>query len=295
VLKPGIRRIPGFFIFLAINVAAFAGSARGFYVFLESNTVKEGGIIKLTIGAPKAARAADIEFMGKTYPAFFKGYKVNDRDMVYTAMVPVALGTKGRQKLTIKVLMPQGIEHKDENINIKKILEVKSEVKTGGRMNKELLETLRRENRIIHAAVEPVTAVRYELPFINPAEGEISTVFGASRSYDGGEAGWRHKGIDIAAKTGTNVKASNHGTVVLAAAGKAYGNSVIVDHGGGIYTLYFHMHRLFVKKGDRVAKGDVIGTVGSTGLSTGPHLHYQMDLFSVPVNPAELSEIKQKN
>lgn len=276
----------GFIVLLAVF---FSAPVFSFYVILESNTVKEGGIIKVKIGAPQGAKAADIIFLDEKYPAFFKGFKVNEREMVYTAMVPVPLGTKGKKVMKIRVLLPGGIEEKEEKITVKKIMEIKSEVSTGGQMNPALLEALRKENNIIRLYVEKVSPVKYELPFINPVQaGEISTTFGAARSYDEGEAAWRHKGVDLAAKTGTPVKASNHGTVLMAARGKAYGNAVIVDHGGGIMTLYFHMDKLYAKAGDKVAKGDVVGAVGSTGLSTGPHLHFQMDLFKVAVNPNEL-------
>jgi murein DD-endopeptidase MepM/ murein hydrolase activator NlpD len=288
-LKSLRRRISFWFpCWLALAAFVFAAPVFSFYEILESNTVKEGGIIKIKIGAPEGAKAADLVFLDEKYPAFFKGYKVNEREMVYTAMVPVPLGTKGRKTLNIRVLLAGGIEEKEEKISVKKIMEIKSEVSTGGQMNKELLDALRNENKIIYLYVGKVTPVKYDMPFIMPVEGEISTTFGASRSYDEGEAAWRHKGLDIAAKEGTPVKASNNGTVVMSARGKAYGNSIIIDHGGGIFTLYFHMQTRFAKAGDKVAKGDVIGAVGSTGLSTGPHCHFQTDLFRVQVNPNEL-------
>jgi murein DD-endopeptidase MepM/ murein hydrolase activator NlpD len=274
--------LPGIFIFW------FAVSGFSFYEILESNTVKEGGIIKVKIGAPQSAKAADIIFLGQNYPAFFKGYELKERQLVYTAMVPVPLGTSGREKLIVRCLIDTGIAVKEEKIKVKKLKEEKSEVDTAGQMGAELLDVLGKENKIIHAYVEKVTPVKYELPFLMPVQGEISTNFGASRDYDKGVAAWRHKGIDIAAKEGTSVKASNNGTVVMAARGKAYGNSVIIDHGGGIFTLYFHLQKMYVKIGYKVAKGDIIGAVGHTGLATGPHLHFQTDLFKVPVNPNEL-------
>jgi murein DD-endopeptidase MepM/ murein hydrolase activator NlpD len=275
-------------ILLMLTLFALSAPLHAFYEILESNTVKEGGIIKIKIGAPQSAKAADIIFLGNKYPAFFRGYEVKDREMVYTAMVPVPLGTSGREKLVIRCMLDTGITQNEEKIKVKKLKEEKSEVDTGGQMSRELLDAIEKENKVIHAYVEKVTPVKYELPFLTPVHGIISTAFGASRDYDKGAAAWRHKGVDIAAKEGTSIKASNNGTVVMAARGQAYGNAVIVDHGGGIFTLYFHMSKIYVKSGDSVSKGDVIGAVGRTGLATGPHLHFQIDLFRVPVNPNEL-------
>jgi murein DD-endopeptidase MepM/ murein hydrolase activator NlpD len=274
--------------FACLLILCFTFRMSAFYEILESNTVKEGGIIKVKIGAERGAKAADIVFLGEKYPAFFKGYEARDREMVYTAMVPVPLDTKGGKKLKIRVLTPSGIEEKTEKISVKKLQEVESDIDTGGKLNDEFMKALAAENKIIHAYVQNITPIKYHLPFIIPLIGEITTVFGASRIYDNGQEKWRHKGVDIAAKEGTPVKASNDGIVAMAARGKAYGNTIIIDHGGGIFTLYFHMQKLFVKRGDKIAKGDVIGAVGATGLATGPHLHFQIDLFKVQVNPNEL-------
>ncbi len=283
--KLNIRKI-SVIIYIFILFLPFHASA--FYVFLESNTVKEGGIIKVKIGAKRGAKAADLIFLDEKYPAFFKGYELKEREMVYTAMVPVPLGTKGRKKLTVRVLTPAGIEEKAEKINVKPMKIEKTVLDTGGQLSEILLAALRKENKIIKAYQKKITPVLYDLPFIRPLEGRISENFGATRTYDGGGAQWRHKGIDIAAKEGTSIKASNNGTVAMSALGKAYGNAIVIDHGGGLYSLYFHMSRRFVKRGDKVAKGDVIGAVGTMGLSTGPHLHFQTNLFKVPVSPNEL-------
>ncbi len=96
-----------------------------------------------------------------------------------------------------------------------------------------------------------------------------------------------HTGIDINAGEGTNILAANKGTVILAGWQNGYGNTVIVDHGGGITTLYGHCSRLLVGVGKTVAAGDIIAKVGHTGLATGPHLHFEVRKGGVPVNPLD--------
>ena len=97
--------------------------------------------------------------------------------------------------------------------------------------------------------------------------------------------GRMHNGVDMAAPTGTRIGAADGGTVVFAGYRGAMGNLVIIDHGGGIRTYYAHCSRLFVRRGDRVFQGQHIANVGSTGRSTGPHLHFEVHVNGVPRNP----------
>ena len=96
-----------------------------------------------------------------------------------------------------------------------------------------------------------------------------------------------HTGIDIGAPNGTNILAANDGTVISAGYNNSYGYMVMLDHGGGIVTLYAHCSKLLVSKGDAVARGQVIALVGSTGMSTGPHLHFEVRINGVYKNPLE--------
>lgn len=102
---------------------------------------------------------------------------------------------------------------------------------------------------------------------------------------------WRHKGLDIANKQGTPIYAADAGTVIHSGWSKAgYGNMIEIDHGGGKHTRYGHFFQLFVKKGDVVKRGQVIGAMGTTGKSTGPHLHLEVRIDGKTYNP--LSYIK---
>jgi len=94
-----------------------------------------------------------------------------------------------------------------------------------------------------------------------------------------------HTGVDIGAPSGAKVLAANAGTVIIAGWNTAYGNYIVINHGGGQTTLYGHMSKLLVKKGDTVKRGDNIGLVGSTGWSTGPHLHFEISINGETKNP----------
>lgn len=119
-----------------------------------------------------------------------------------------------------------------------------------------------------------------------PVNGPITTQFGSRRNYVGG--GYEiHAGIDLGVAQGTPIYAPQRGKVVLAESQKVRGNIVILDHGLGLHTAYFHQSRILVKVGDMVNQGDVIGLVGTTGLSTGPHLHWEMRIGAVAVDPSE--------
>lgn len=117
-----------------------------------------------------------------------------------------------------------------------------------------------------------------------PSSGRITSEFGARTSPTEG-ASSNHKGLDIGAPTGTDIVAAASGTVVVSTYSYSAGNYVMVNHGGGVYTVYMHASKLLVSVGDTVKSGQVIAKVGSTGYSTGPHLHFGIRVNGTYVNP----------
>jgi len=122
------------------------------------------------------------------------------------------------------------------------------------------------------------------LPTRKPAEGYFSSGFGIRRSPFGGKVKM-HEGVDIANRLGTAIHVPADGVVVFAAVKAGYGQTVVVDHGYGLETLYGHAKKLLVTKGQHVRRGDTIAQMGNTGRSTGPHVHYEVRINGWPVNP----------
>ncbi len=126
-------------------------------------------------------------------------------------------------------------------------------------------------------------------PFQRPIGPEFATTspFGTRRRYNGGPYSSYHAGQDFGAPEGTPILAPADGTVALAAPLDVRGNAVILDHGRGIFTGYWHMVEIKVEEGQRVAAGDLLGLVGTTGLSTGAHLHWELRVRGVGVDPVQ--------
>ncbi|MDA7847587.1 M23 family metallopeptidase [bacterium] len=121
--------------------------------------------------------------------------------------------------------------------------------------------------------------------FVMPVKGIISGVYGSQRILNG-KPKWPHYGIDIAAKQGTMIKSSGAGVVTMAEADLYYtGGTIIMDHGHGISTIYSHLENILVSVGEKINQGDIIGTVGSTGRSTGPHLDFRVNWFQTRLDP----------
>lgn len=134
-------------------------------------------------------------------------------------------------------------------------------------------------------AYEAALREKSHVPSIWPVEGEITDSFGGRRSPFGGGSYEFHSGQDINAERGAAVVSAAVGTVVFAGWHGGYGQLITIDHGGGLTTRYAHLLKMEVSVGQQVGRGQLIGQVGSTGRSTGPHLHYEVRLNDESVNP----------
>ncbi|MGD8530077.1 MAG: M23 family metallopeptidase [Syntrophobacterales bacterium] len=123
--------------------------------------------------------------------------------------------------------------------------------------------------------------------FVRPVPGKLTTSFGLGRILNG-ERRSPHSGVDLRAPMGEPVRAANHGRVVLVGSFYFHGNAVVLDHGWGLYTMYFHLSEVNVSEDDLVGKNFVIGLAGSTGRSTGSHLHWGVRLGGARVDPFAL-------
>ena len=131
---------------------------------------------------------------------------------------------------------------------------------------------------------------RFITPLPSGTAYEASSPFGSRRTYGGDSAITAHAGEDYAVPAGTRVLAPAAGRVVLAEPLFVRGNAVVLDHGRGVFTGYWHLEAIGVKAGERVAAGQSLGAVGSTGLSTGAHLHWEMRVAGVAVDPLQWVE-----
>lgn len=209
----------------------------------------------------------------------------------FIAVLPIDLNaTPGDHDLT--VTFNQG---KDDEYTITRNFVVNS--KTFKTQYLVVSESLNQSNRNDEANLEFAKVVKpartiteptklWEGEFIMPTAGRLTTDFAQSRYVNNEITSSRHSGIDLAAPSGTPVLAPNNGKVTLAAPGLlSTGNTIVMDHGMGLFTSYYHLNTMKVEVGDIVSKADVIGTVGTTGFSTGPHLHYAVSIYNTYVNP----------
>jgi murein DD-endopeptidase MepM/ murein hydrolase activator NlpD len=144
-----------------------------------------------------------------------------------------------------------------------------------------------REQRRMAAIWPKETRRSWKGDFINPLEGDIITPFGVRRLINDIPKS-PHTGVDVRGKEGAKIIAPNNGVVALIANQFFSGNSLVLNHGQGIYTMFFHLSKILVKRGQRVKKGQVIALVGETGRATGPHLHWGVRVQGARVDPLEL-------
>ncbi len=129
----------------------------------------------------------------------------------------------------------------------------------------------------------------FTLPVTNTI---VTAPYGDARSYNGGPVEIYHTGLDVGGGIGTPILASANGTVVYSGPLELRGNAVIIDHGLGVMSAYFHLSEILVNEGDTVTQGQPVGLGGSTGLSTGPHLHWDLRVMDVPVNGLQWTEVE---
>jgi len=183
----------------------------------------------------------------------------------------------------------------NENKIIKKVLKRKYKIQRIDGLEekkvtppKEVYDRIKKENKLIVKAREINSNLDFfKNTFITPLDNAIITgVYGSQRILNGKPRS-PHYGLDLAGKLGTPIKAMADGVVTLAEKDLYYtGATLIFDHGHGISTLYMHMDKIFVENDDIVKQGEIIGTVGSSGRSTGPHLDIRLNWFGVKLDPA---------
>ncbi|HED18751.1 MAG TPA: M23 family metallopeptidase [Gammaproteobacteria bacterium] len=265
-----------FILFLVItgpllSAAAFAGD-------LPDNTPVPGGIAVIELPASDAVPR--VSYNGK--PVMVSG-----SGPVYSAVVGLALATKpgthtlkieyaGGKSATLNFMVAEKT-YRSQHITLKNKRMVNPE--------KRDMERIGREQRRIKKALATWNErIPDTLRFSLPVEGPVSSPFGLKRFFNE-QARKPHSGLDLAAAEGTPITAPAGGRIVDTGNFFFNGNTVFIDHGQGLVTMYCHMSRIDVKPGQIVRSGDVIGAVGKTGRVTGPHLHWGVSLNDARVDP----------
>ena len=228
--------------------------------------------------------------LGKTSPG--AKVKIDNKDVLVTkdGQFVFGIGRDRKNDITIRIIKDQKLD-----VIVKKVFKRKYKIQRIDGLPekkvtppKEVYERIKRENKIIVDAREVESDLTFfTKKFIKPLDKAIVTgVYGSQRILNG-KPKWPHYGIDFAAKEGTKIKAMLDGTATMVEPDLFYtGGTLIFDHGHGISTLYMHLKDIYVKKGQKVKQGEIIGTVGSTGRSTGPHLDVRLNWFGVRLDPA---------
>ena len=263
---------------------------------IKNSTIENGRTIFIEFKKEKGVKYKNIEFLKHSYPIYENPV---DKSKLY-ALVPVSYYTKPDIK-ELKVVYDvakktntaffmieiKDAHYKKESIKVsaKKVNPTSKKVQK--RISKEYANAMKIYNTF--SKHNYITS-----KFIIPLNTKITSEFGKARVYNGTLKGY-HSGVDFRAKKPTPIKCANDGKVVLAKDRFYAGNSVIIDHGHGVYSCYYHLSKFKVKKGNIVKKGQIIGLSGSTGRITGPHLHFAIRVEGTQVDPLEFIKTINKN
>lgn len=261
------------------------------FLTIAAFSANQGSAVRLTVPNEPGVKSVEVVWQTKNVPAFLEGD-------LWVTILGVDLDTKaGAHQADVLLTMGDGqIERREITVQVVSKKYPTTELQVDDKyveLNKTDLSRANRESRETTAIYARITdQMLWTEPFALPIPGETSgTNFGHRRVFNG-EPRAPHAGADLRAKTGTPIHATNRGRVVLAKNLFFTGNTVILDHGLGIYSLYAHLSRIDVKVGEVINNGQQVGLSGATGRVTGPHLHWGMVVQGARVDPFTLVNIK---
>jgi murein DD-endopeptidase MepM/ murein hydrolase activator NlpD len=258
-------------------------------VELTPSEVGNGETLLVRAEAPGVARGT-VEVLGQTYPLMREG------DVLWALVGIPLLARLGPERLQVHLYDARGerIETADAEFRVRLIERPVDHVYlTPEQAAVSTPETQRIEREIrVEQFVVFDRPKRWEGAWLVPTEGWTTTPFGEGRSYNDGPVGSYHLGHDIANAEGTPVIAPAHGRVAWVGPMPLRGNSVLIDHGAGVVSGYHHLYEWSVEVGDDLEPGDLVGLMGTTGLSSGPHLHWELLIYGVNVDPMTWTEME---
>jgi hypothetical protein len=250
--------------------------------------VKQGEVCLLRVSGPPSLKSIQGEFHRERFPMAFStengtyeglyGVDMHTPPGTYSIKV-IATDETGRIYSTAGSLKVEKVDFGVQKISLPPDM-VELDAKT--------LERVRKEARRLEVLFQTFRDERlWGGGFVRPVEGELSGRFGVNRIINGQQRS-PHAGVDLEVEEGTPVLACSSGEVVLVDDLFFAGKTVILDHGWSFYSMYFHLSEVLVKEGDRVSTGSMVGRVGSTGRSTGAHLHWGIRINGARVDPLSL-------
>ena len=256
--------------------------------------VRPGGAVMMKIQSPVRIMAAEAATGQDRFPL------IKVEDGIYVALVGVDVRLKEPSMPVDFALFPA---KGGPPYRIRADLKIKDSASGTGKTQKlslpsgmvdlsqKRIDQVREDNRTLGDILATRSRERYWGDgFLLPVQGRITTRFGTGRVLNGKPRS-SHSGVDIAGKRGVPVKGANSGKVLLADDFYLSGKTIVVDHGWGVSTVYAHLDRIDVREGQKVKRGQVLGTVGSTGRATGPHLHFGAFIRGAKIDPLKLIEV----
>ena len=272
-------------LFLICGSTTHIHSNTPFHVDLSSQTLDLGDILTLTIQTKQPIDQSTITFLNKSFGLFVHPKKPN-------TYISYIVGSRKKQRGTYPLSIRITQNNQDSQLSFpitlnhdpasEGTLKFKGKKKTLSKRSDQLMKEIREIARVLKTTTPTLYITE---KFIIPTKGPYSSFFGSIRSYSNGQKGKSHSGVDIKNKPGTPIFSSNMGKVALSKSYPVHGETIIIDHGWGIYSIYLHLQKRSVSKGDMVSPDTFIGTMGQTGLATGPHLHWGLSIQNVRANP----------
>lgn len=264
----------------------------GIYVDFSPSSIPPGGVSLVKITVPSRAVVTRVHFLRHDFPVF------RDEKHGWFALVGAGLkASPGRHSLAVQWQDRKNEEIFATDLSIVKKKYPEEHLKVAKKMvdfPPEILQRVLADQRAVRNACSCVTSERYWAgPFIWPVNSRVLSPFGLRRFFNG-QPRSPHSGVDLRAGEGTQIVAPANGVVVLERDCHLSGRTLVIDHGGGLYTLYAHFSKFVAKEGQVVKKGQVVGLAGSTGRVTGPHLHWGVSLMGTRVDPQQFMDIAQK-
>jgi len=260
--------------------AAHATGNAPFTVSLSPSSVPQGGILLVRVNAP-GARAVSLSMGKQTVTADKSGEETWEAALGIWMEEPA-----GTHPVKISVEMADGRRQTTMAACTvtKRTFPIQRLRMSAEQEARYAKPSVQEEYRLIGAGLRHISTRAWRGSFKRPAPGRVSTPYGIRRFRNGKRVGI-HKGIDIAAPSGTPITAAAAGTVVLRRKFGLHGNTLVIDHGDGLVGLYIHLRDFSVQEGDRVEAGQLIAHLGATGATTGPNLHYALYVHAIAIDP----------